>query len=250
MKRLPHLRVIFDLQPNSGAWNMAVDEVLLESAISLGIATLRWYEWSEPTLSLGYFQKSSELSQNEPLSRLPVVRRLSGGGAILHDDELTHSVTLPASQRLFEQPHQLYDIVHQPLSQGLRQLGFPVTFRGTTVKRPDEPLMCFQRQDEHDITLCGQKVLGSAQRRRRGAVLQHGSLIRRKSNLAADLPGLTDLCPADLPLNLAQILTSHLAASIAESWNLGMLTAQETELAQEIRRKVLLVRDDSARGPD
>ena len=66
---------------------MAVDEVLLETAISANLATLRWYQWEEATVSLGYFQKSADLSNDPVLSRLPVVRRLSGGGAIIHDDE-------------------------------------------------------------------------------------------------------------------------------------------------------------------
>jgi lipoate-protein ligase A len=231
MPRISHLRVIFETEPHSGAWNMAVDEALLETAIATGIATLRWYRWSEPTVSIGYFQKSSELMDDPVLSRLPAVRRLSGGGAILHDDELTYSVTLPASQTLFQQPHELYDIVHRPLAAGLRQAGFPVIFRGTTLKRPDEPLLCFQRQDAHDITLDGVKVLGSAQRRRRGAILQHGSLIQRASPLAKQLPGLTDLSSAVLPEEFTQILTIEVATSIADSWESGSLTDAEIALA-------------------
>src|SRR4051794_28140239 len=134
MPRLPHLRVIVESEPKPGEWNMAMDESLLESAISDNIATLRWYQWSEPTLSLGYFQKSVDLFDEGLLARLPVVRRLSGGGAILHDDELTYCLAIPASQKLVGQPHELYDIVHGAVADGLQQLGFPVSFRGDTVK--------------------------------------------------------------------------------------------------------------------
>ncbi len=213
---------------------MAVDEALLETAISTEVATLRWYQWREPTVSLGYFQKSADLNNDATLARLPVVRRLTGGGAILHDDELTHSVSLPVTQTLFEQPHDLYDIVHQGVALGLRQLGFPVTFRGKTLKRTDEPLLCFHRQDEHDVTLSGYKVLGSAQRRRRGAIMEHGSLIRRASPLAKQIPGLTDLCPVKIPDNLTDILTSQVGAAIAESWTFESLTEAEIEMARKL----------------
>lgn len=244
MLRLPQLRVIIETEPYSGEWNMAVDEALLETAISTGQATLRWYRWDEPTVSLGYFQKFDELAADAVLSQLPMVRRLTGGGAILHDDEWTYSVALPAAQRLFEQPQQLYDIIHGNVSAGLNDLGVPVAFRGTTLKRPDEPLLCFQRQDSHDVTLHGRKVLGSAQRRRRGAILQHGSLLIRASRLANDVPGITDLCRVSLPENLAEQLAIRIATTIALSWQFGQLSAAEisltTRLSQEQAANVRL----------
>jgi lipoyl(octanoyl) transferase len=227
MIRIPELRVIIETEAHSGAWNMAVDESLLESAITDGVATLRWYEWNEPTVSLGYFQKSAELTGDLLLSRLPAVRRLSGGGAILHDDELTYSVAIPANQKLFERPEQLYDIVHDSIISSLCAMGFPVSLRGQTLKRPDEPLLCFLRQDSHDLTLRGNKILGSAQRRRRGAILQHGSLIRRASALAMHLPGLEDLGSVKVPEDLAKRLTVQVAKSLAEEWKLGVLSANE-----------------------
>ena len=216
---------------------MAVDEALLETAISDGVATLRWYQWSEPTVSLGYFQKSAELAGDTLLSHLPAVRRLSGGGAILHDDELTYSVALPANQKLFERPEQLYDIVHEAIAGSLREMGFPVSLRGQTLKRADEPLLCFLRQDSHDLTLDGNKVLGSAQRRRRGAILQHGSLIRRASPMAMHLPGLADLCLANIPEDLATRLTVRVAESLADSWKMGVLTDEEMETAIRLCEK-------------
>jgi lipoyl(octanoyl) transferase len=231
MIRIPELRVIIETEAHHGAWNMAVDEALLETAIADRVATLRWYQWSEPTVSLGYFQKSAELAGDEVLSLLPAVRRLTGGGAILHDDELTYSVALPANQKLFERPEQLYDIVHESIVGSLREMGFSVSLRGETLKRVDEPLLCFLRQDSHDLTLDGNKVLGSAQRRRRGAILQHGSLIRRASRQAMHLPGLMDLCLSHIPDDLANRLTFAVAESLADSWVIGALTAKEIEMA-------------------
>ena len=75
---------------------MAVDEVLLEAAAADGQCTLRFYRWEEPTLSLGYFQTYADRWQHEPSRDAAVVRRTSGGGAILHDAELTYSFAVPA----------------------------------------------------------------------------------------------------------------------------------------------------------
>ncbi|WP_157606281.1 lipoate--protein ligase family protein [Schlesneria paludicola] len=236
MSRLPYLRVLIDPVASSGAWNMAVDEALLESAITDNVATLRWYQWREPTVSLGYFQKSADLVDNDSIAGLPVVRRLTGGGAILHDNELTYSICLPASQSLFAQPHELYDIVHLAIIGSLRQLDFPVTLRGSTWKRPDEPLLCFQRQDAHDVTLNGQKILGSAQRRRRGAIMEHGSLIRKSSEHAPQILGLQDLISVSLPENLATILTVSVADAVAEAWSIGNLTESEIALCQNLEK--------------
>ena len=234
MPQIPKLRVIIETEPNSGRWNMAVDESLLETAISSETATLRWYTWCEPTVSLGYFQKSADLLNDATLSQLPMVRRLSGGGAIVHDNELTYSITLPSSQRLFGQPQELYDIVHHAVSQGLREVGFPVICRGQTLKLREEPVLCFQRQDAHDVVLHGRKILGSAQRRRRGAILQHGSLIRGVSRCAKNLVGLADLHEGVLPDNLAERLAIDIAKGIAESWTIGELTESEIELAHRL----------------
>src|SRR5438445_617792 len=82
-------RLIHDL-PGDGPWNMAVDEALLEDAARSGRPTLRFYGWAEPTLSLGYFQPYAQRASHPPSSRCAVVRRPTGGGAILHDAELTY----------------------------------------------------------------------------------------------------------------------------------------------------------------
>ena len=234
MPRIPHLRVIIETEPLPGAWNMAVDESLLESAISENKATLRWYRWREATVSLGYFQKSADLMEDRVLSLLPAVRRLSGGGAIVHDKELTYSLQLPSSQTLFAKPEQLYDIVHHSLMNNLRETGIPVTFRGETLRRPDEPLLCFERQDSHDLVLNGFKVLGSAQRRRRGAILQHGSLIENCSQTVPHLPGFRDLCATCVPEDLHSILAIPLAETLADSWSFDDLSATELERAKKI----------------
>ena len=112
MSKLPEMRVLIDDEPQSGAWNMAVDEVLLETAIEREVATLRFYRWREPTASLGYFQREADFLAESRFAHLPAVRRLTGGGTLIHDRELTYSLTLPATQRLIARPMELYDLIH------------------------------------------------------------------------------------------------------------------------------------------
>jgi len=187
--------VVIDTPAHSGAWNMALDEALLEAAVAGAGPFLRWYQWDQATLSLGYFQ-ATDTWQAEPVwSKLPVVRRLSGGGAILHEHELTYSCALPADHPRTGDPYQIYLDVHQALIEVLQSHGYDVKLRQTRFGKdgPAEAFLCFSRGDEMDIVLGPHKVLGSAQRRRRGAVLQHGSLVYRRSEYAPQFPGLFDL---------------------------------------------------------
>lgn len=228
MPKLPHVRQIIEPLPRSGKWNMAVDEALLQSAIERGTATLRWYMW-EPTVSLGYFQNEADLQSDPRLGSLPRVRRLSGGGTLVHDRELTYSLTLPASQSLITRPTELYRIVHGCIAAVLQSRGADVVLRGVTVKNPVEPVLCFAREDEHDLVLQGHKVLGSAQRRRRGSILQHGGLLLAASPYTPELLGLRELCP-DLDFaGLTESLGAAIVAVVAEAWGNATLTVQELE---------------------
>ena len=174
-------RLLIDA-PAGGAWNMAVDEVLLEG-VAAGMAppTLRFYGWTPPCLSLGYFQ-AYEVVNLEGCRSLgvEVVRRPTGGRAILHDRELTYSVALPASV-LGHDGGVLpsYHRLSLALQDGLQQLGVPATLApqsaasGPAMHGP----VCFDRPSAHEILLHGRKLVGSAQMRRGGALLQHGSIL-------------------------------------------------------------------------
>ena len=188
------VHVILD-EPQTGSWNMAVDEALLEESLGSGSVFLRFYRWSEPTVSLGHFQKESELSSDRRLAHLACVQRLSGGGAILHHHEQTYSCSLPPSHRLAQQPQQLYREIHAHFVAWLSEWGIAVTQRGRNAPLSHEPLLCFNRKAAPDLVIQGNKVLGSAQRRRRGAVLQHGSLLLGASEYAPELLGLRELTP-------------------------------------------------------
>lgn len=200
--------------PSSGPWNMALDEALLIDAIEEGRCHLRLYGWKEPTLSLGYFQPSEERLSDPALAGLPAVRRLSGGGAILHDRELTYSCIVPPGHRLARNPLDLYDAVHAVFVESLGALDIEVAPRGAENAHAAKPFLCFVRGDERDLICRGNKVLGSAQRRRRGAVLQHGSLLLERSERAPSIPGLHDLQPIRVPRDFATSVGSRIASSL------------------------------------
>ena len=187
--------VLLMIEPavRSGSWNMATDEYLLEAALSDKLKAVRMYRWAEPTVSLGYFQDSDDAALSTTFQNLAAVRRLSGGGAILHHHELTYSFVLPADDPLTREPTELYSQVHTSIIAVLRSFGAECSMRGEDGAKTDEPFLCFIRGDRHDIHCSGHKVVGSAQRRRKGAVLQHGSILLERSPHAPQIPGLRDL---------------------------------------------------------
>src|SRR5688500_12298617 len=87
-------RLIVD-SPANGSWNMALDEALFQTTQSSRQVTLRFYQWSAPTLSLGYFQAAADRQKHDASRDCPLVRRSTGGGAIVHDVELTYSLVCP-----------------------------------------------------------------------------------------------------------------------------------------------------------
>lgn len=174
-------RIIYS-PPARGAWNMALDEALLESTGSgAALPTLRFYRWNPPCLSLGYAQPIADVDP-KALLRLgwDLVRRPTGGKAILHTDELTYSVTGPAGEpRLNGSVLESYRVLATALLNGLLDLQIPaealpqpVPVPGSDPKGP----VCFEVPSNYEITVGGKKLVGSAQSRRKIGVLQHGSL--------------------------------------------------------------------------
>lgn len=175
------LRVLND-PPLDGSMNMARDEALMTRVgTSQSVPTLRLYKWDRPTISLGYFQHYADYeSLPAPAGALPVVRRLTGGGAILHDLELTYSIALRNSHPLLTHgPSRLYELAHDAVIETLASLGIPAVRCGTSDDSGAArgPFFCFQRRHCYDVLVGGDKIAGSAQRRTRAAVLQHGSVV-------------------------------------------------------------------------
>lgn len=224
--------------PLPGDWNMAVDSVLLDSAVRDGLPILRWYQWSQETVSLGYFQRPEEVCTDARLLLLPAVRRLTGGGAIVHAQELTYSLVVPATHAMAKVPTELYGIVHRALISALKRQGWLVALRGYGVDLDAaEPVLCFSRQDMHDVVGEFGKVIGSAQRRRRGAILQHGSVLCGPSTTAPEFPGLqrqegSVLVRPDLPCLIAEV-SKELACVLSVVWQPGELTEAEAQESHE-----------------
>ena len=191
------LRVILDSAAN-GVWNMAVDQALLESVELSGQPVVRIYHWVPATLSLGYFQVYRDRDHHDASLSCPAVRRTSGGGAIMHDQETTYSLCVPSTNRWASQNTELYETVHNCITAALADWDVDVQAFDESSNRHDletgaSPFLCFQRRYPGDLLLGEHKVVGSAQRRSRNALLQHGSVLWERSKFAPELPGINDL---------------------------------------------------------
>jgi lipoate-protein ligase A len=248
------LRAIFD-PPALGPWNMAVDEALLETAAASGQPTLRFYQWQEPTLSLGYFQVLDDRQRHTSSQHCPVVRRASGGGAILHDRELTYSVAVPQTVAQVSGARRLYEICHQTLIAALAEVGVSAAlYRDCSAQQADAelptdaPFLCFQRRTCFDVVVGDAKIAGSAQRRRRGAVLQHGSILLARSPLAPELPGVQEAANIDIiTADLIHRWTPHLAHALNLPIKPGSLTAAERSLIEVLSLRRFAALDRLAR---
>jgi len=185
---------------------MARDETLL-TRVGAGTSapTLRTYMWSPPTLSLGYFQKYGDYEAlDSPAGELPVVRRQTGGGAILHDRELTYSIALPLDHpTVATGPNTLYEMAHDALIECLQSRGVRTHREGETdgFGAGRGPFFCFASRHRLDVLVGDDKLAGSSQRRTQNAVLQHGSIvfeIRYDQQPAATVRGATAMEPDDL----------------------------------------------------
>jgi lipoate-protein ligase A len=178
---------------------MAIDEVLLERAAGENRAHLRIYRWDEPTVSLGYFQGVVERDTHPPSARCAIVRRPTGGGAIVHDLEITYALALPGAWHPIER-RDLYHQVHGSLAEVLRHLNVAASVYAGSRQRAGarEPFLCFQRREPGDVVVGDGKVIGSAQRRGQRSLLQHGSILIKKSSFAPELAGIEDLSPTHL----------------------------------------------------
>lgn len=167
--------------PANGAANMAMDDAILES-VTGGDApsTLRLYAWEPACLSLGYAQPADEADQDRLAAHSwSLVRRPTGGRAILHTDELTYAVIAPTSDPQVEGGVLAsYRRLSIGLLSALRRLGLEPEVRAAGPVPEDDRSdpVCFEVPSAYEITVRGKKLIGSAQLRRRGGVLQHGSL--------------------------------------------------------------------------
>lgn len=182
-------RLIND-SPATGAWNMAADEAIM---ISVGEGstppTLRFYDWSPACLSLGYGQRVAVADKDRLADAgMGIVRRPTGGGAILHTNELTYSIVLPADHALAKGSIvESYQQISAALVEGLRLLGAKVKTQSFDEAIP-QTVVCFETPSHYEPTIQGKKLIGSAQARKHHALLQHGSI-----PLAGDIARICDV---------------------------------------------------------
>lgn len=163
--------------PAAGSKNMALDHALAACSAP-GEGVLRIYGWSSPTVSFG---------RNEPArgryypagggnSGIEFVRRPTGGRAVVHDRELTYAAVLPLTKSCGVRT--MYALINQGLVEGLRSLGVPATVAtGPGLPAGLDSGPCFDEPAQGEVTVAGRKLVGSAQARIEGALLQHGSLL-------------------------------------------------------------------------
>jgi len=240
--------------PAPGAWNMAVDEALLEAVEGKQqSAMLRLYAWDPPCISLGYAQSSADID----LVRLhdqgwDWVRRPTGGRAILHTDELTYSVIAPLSDpRLVGGVLESYQRLSLALLKALHSLDIPAETHPTYISagnRVGEPV-CFEVPSNYEIVIQGKKIIGSAQARRKDAVLQHGTF-----PLCGDLTRITQALAFEGERErqqaatrlLAHATTAEMAAGKIISWQeaaQAFISAFQSELNLDLVPVELSARD-------
>lgn len=220
----------------TGEANMARDEALLVTASETGGVALRFYRWRPPTLSVGYFQRWQDFAGPDK-RQVPVVRRPSGGGAIWHDDEITYSMTGPFGAGPFpRRAADIFEKLHLCICRGLGVLGVEAGLSDAPTGA--SPLICFSVPRKYDIVAGGRKLLGSAQRRKGGAFLQHGSLPLSANRYAPGAVSLGELLAAPTE---EEAVISALRAGFEEGLGLsfgdGVLTAGEEELARRLERE-------------
>lgn len=254
-------RLIVDA-PAEGARNMAVDEALAAHvANGRVLPTLRFYTWNPPCLSLGYAQPAADAD----FERLhwygwDIVRRLTGGRAILHTDELTYSVAVPLSDpRVTGGVVESYQRLSQGLLAGLAALGAAVEAdRASGEARGFKGPVCFEVPSDYEITANERKLLGSAQTRRGGnVVMQHGALPlsgdpgricdalvfaseadREAARERVRARAITLEAALGRPVSIQRVIAA-LASGFASALNLDLvessLTASEQAYADELR---------------
>ena len=159
--------------PGSPAFNMALDEAMLEAMPRLNRPMLRFYSWTEPAASFGYFQKFAEV---ERLTRLrPLVRRPTGGGIVPHDADWTYSLAFPTTDAWYSlAAMESYRHVHQWLQSAFAKIN--LTAGLAPCARKAGPGQCFAGCERFDLLYHGQKIAGAAQRRTRNGLLIQGSV--------------------------------------------------------------------------
>jgi lipoate-protein ligase A len=173
MSATPSLWYYLPCARHEPAFNMALDEALLRAAPALGRPVLRFYGWSAPAATFGFFQKLADLERATPLR--PLIRRPTGGGLVPHEADWTYSLAVPPSEAWYHlRAAQSYQRIHQWIQGALQRLGIATEL--APQRREELPGQCFAGYEQFDLLRHGRKIAGAAQRRTREGLLIQGSL--------------------------------------------------------------------------
>jgi lipoate-protein ligase A len=193
-----------------GVLNMAIDRALLEMhAMGSSPPTLRFYQWRPPAVSLGYFQRDRGLDRAicQQLG-VEIIRRTTGGKAVLHQGDLTYSIVAGVDDGLPIGVEAAYQMLCEGLILGFRHMGIEATL-GREASKSKQLDVCFLRAGVGDIVYRGRKFVGSAQRWNGNSLLQHGSIILEPQvESLMNLWGSCHACPDDFRKLLTARLTS------------------------------------------
>ena len=228
-----------------GAFQLALDEVLWKQ----GGAALRFYRWDPPALSLGYFQSADEGAQAARETGLTLLRRPTGGGAIAHVDELTFCLVDRVGEGVFsgrvaEDTRRLHRVFARVLSEGCQDgahtadaaVQHSVDLRGSArlrSDRGDSGWLCFHRSSALDLVSAERKLLGSAARRARGRVLQHGSLPLAPNPLARSATSVEELWGEAVEFS---VIANRLADALAAEYGWHLVEEPLTDFEREQAR--------------
>lgn len=250
---------LLPLCTGDAARNMAVDEAIFRAYAEGRVPpTLRFYTWAPPAVSCGRFQDMAGEVDLDALRRLGfgIVRRPTGGRAVLHHGDLTYAAVIGDRDGLPAGTLPAYLYISQGLLAGLTGLGIEASLHSPTGKAAGGNPACFASPSWHELTVAGRKVAGSAQRRDAGVVLQHGSILidfapaalaavlrprgfipNYAARLAGAAAGLREFAPGLTQAGLAAAITAGFAKALGISFVEGRLTEEEEKLSEELRPK-------------
>jgi lipoate-protein ligase A len=174
--------------------------VLLDAAMNASQPMIRFYGWDTPTVSLGYFQQVVDRLTRPGIMDLAWVRRPTGGTTLVHDSrhEFTYALALPVAYAIAPDAANWICQMHYFIRDALGSLGVQARAVVCGEEARLGPVLCFQNQTPGDLLIAGRKVAGSAQRKIRGAILQHGSVALSQSPYTPELPGVLELAGKQL----------------------------------------------------
>lgn len=219
---------ILDSGQNDGACNMALDEFLAKNVKNMPI--LRFFKWKPFCLSLGYAQKNGMFDYKKlKENKIDIVRRPTGGRAVLHTDEVTYSVIIPKSHNLFKlNTTELYKSVSYALLKGLRYFGIDAKIEKNKKVNDEKNKFspyCFSSITRYELKFNGKKIIGSAQRRYKDSILQQGSIPLNDCNLNLDEFILSE----DLNKEKKRNIASNFNYSISKLINRNVLYEEVVE---------------------